>query len=170
MTRGDGVNDSLVAREATLADAAAIAELVSQLGYPTGVSDMRDRLAGLLPKADYATFVVDTGSGVVGVVGVRSGNYYERPGSYAQVVLLSVAAGAQRKGVGRALLTAAEEWAKGRGVGAVLVRSGHQRFDAHGFYKHVGYTSTGLRFVKELNAPPNNEPRSRPAQGTEPRR
>jgi GNAT superfamily N-acetyltransferase len=170
VSRGEDVKGGIVAREATLADAAAIAGLVSQLGYPTGPADMLDRLASILAKADYATFVADLSRGVVGVVGVRLGDYYERTGVYAQVVLLSVEAAAQRCGVGRALLTAAENWARDRGAGAVLVQSGHQRFDAHAFYEHVGYTSTGLRFVKQLNALPDDESqRTKPAQVVEPR-
>ncbi|KPL22156.1 MAG: hypothetical protein AMJ93_07880, partial [Anaerolineae bacterium SM23_84] len=56
------------------------------------------------------------------------------------------------RGVGRALLEAAEAWALEGGSEVMYVRSRITRVDAHAFYKHLGYRElkTSLTFVKPL--------------------
>jgi GNAT superfamily N-acetyltransferase len=143
-----------VIREATAADSSAIAELITQLGYRTEPGDMAHRLEGILGHPGYATYVAELHEEVVGVVGVCVAPYYEREGLYGQVVVLSVHSKYQRLGVGRSLLGAAEHWARRQGANAVVVNSGRQRNQAHAFYERVGYSPTGIRFVKELRRHP----------------
>jgi GNAT superfamily N-acetyltransferase len=135
-------------RPAAARDAAAIAELVTDLGYPTSAADMSERLAVITRDADYATFVAESVGRVIGVAGVRLGPLYERSGLCGQVMVIAVRVEVQGKGVGRALLTAVEGWARQAGAVEMVVRSGDHREDAHRFYERQGYRNTGRRFIK----------------------
>lgn len=146
------VDRAFTIREATEADAPAIARLMSELGYPTSESDMRERLAIIQADANYHTFVADVAATVVGVSGVGLAPYYERNGTYARLLALAVSEAHRRNGLGRALVKAAEAWARARGARAMLVNTGHHRESAHRFYGAIGYASTGLRFVQELGS------------------
>jgi GNAT superfamily N-acetyltransferase len=111
---------------------------------------MRSRLSRVLPDPGYVTFVADTGGDVVGVAGATLSWYYEKDGLYARLAVLSVSSTARGLGLGARLVQAVERWAATQGVREVIVNSGLQRLDAHGFYERRGYSRTGLRFVKQI--------------------
>ena len=56
------------------------------------------------------------------------------------------------RGVGKALMSRAEEWAREQGCRAVSLRSNVVRQEAHGFYQGLGYTilKTQHAFRKNL--------------------
>jgi GNAT superfamily N-acetyltransferase len=149
----DGMSEGAAAvslRAATLADAAAVAGLMTQLGYPTAAGQMRARLECLLGHPDHHTLVADAEERVVGLIGLGLGRYYEADGTYARVLALVVSAERRGSGVGSALLRAGEAWAAEQGAGSVILNSGSGRADAHRFYRGRGYEATGVRFVKVL--------------------
>jgi GNAT superfamily N-acetyltransferase len=146
------VDSVFIIRDATDADASSIAGLVSALGYPTSEPAMRARLTAIEADANYRTFVAQVAATVAGVAGVGLSPYYERNGTYARLLVLAVDERHRRTGLGRALVKAAEAWAASRGATAILVNSGHHRENAHLFYRAIGFTSTGLRFIKELRS------------------
>jgi ribosomal protein S18 acetylase RimI-like enzyme len=135
-------------RAATLADAAQIAGLMTALGYATSSAQMQRRLESILPDEDYATLVACDGEHVVGVIGTRVGPLYESDERYGQIMVLSVATGHQRRGIGQMLVQAAESLLATRDVSLFIVTSGNQRADAHAFYEKNGYTWTGRRYRK----------------------
>ena len=138
-------------RDAVIGDAAQIGHLITELGYPTTLEAMKDRLALILIDPSYATFVADAAAGIVGVAGATLGRYYEKDGTYSQLVVLAVSSTARGLGVGNQLVEAVERWASSKGARELLVNSGLHRSDAHGFYERCGYSRTGFRFVKQLN-------------------
>lgn len=138
-------------RSAILADSPAIARLMTQLGYTTSSDQMKERLLGLLPHPDYITFVAEFKGHCVGIIGVGVGRYYEKDGVYGRLLALVVDKRQRGRGVGASLVAEAEGWLKERGVTSVIVNSGSQRSDAHHFYRRLGYSETGLRFVKSLS-------------------
>jgi GNAT superfamily N-acetyltransferase len=142
--------DSLVIRQAEAGEAGRVAELMTELGYPTTVESMTERLAQILSDPDYLTLVADTNAGVAGVAGARLGRYYEKDGRYVQLVVLSVASTARGRGIGAQLVEAVERWAATNGARDVVVTSALHRAEAHGFYERRGYLRTGFRFVKPL--------------------
>jgi GNAT superfamily N-acetyltransferase len=53
-------------------------------------------------------------------------------------------------GVGRVLISAAEDWARQRRAGEVMLTTHKRRAGAHDFYRNMGYEATGYRCVKSL--------------------
>jgi GNAT superfamily N-acetyltransferase len=143
------VMEKLNIRPAGLADADRLAKLMEQLGYPTGASQMEERLKGILPCADYQTFVAEISNHIVGMIGLHIGHYYEKDGLYAQIVALVVQQGFQGQHIGSSLVAESERWLQEHGINTVIVNSGNTRIAAHRFYEHIGYQATGIRFVKE---------------------
>ena len=137
-------------RDARKSDTPHIAVLVSELGYPTTEAEMNSRLATIAGDSSLRTLVAQVGTVVVGVAGVGIAPFYERNGVYGQLLALAVAEAYRGKGVGRALVDAAEAWLTEREATTIVVNSGSHRKDAHGFYERAGYELTGIRFVKEL--------------------
>jgi ribosomal protein S18 acetylase RimI-like enzyme len=141
-----------VIRPAAITDFALIAKLVSDLGYPTSPSQMQRRLEAVRDDPDYDTLVACEGEHIVGFVGTRSGPLYEADGKYGQIMALAVAASHHRRGVGLMLMQAAESKLAERGARELVVTSGHHRSGAHAFYERCGYTFTGRRYRKSLEA------------------
>ena len=137
-------------RSATLADADAIARLMSELGYPTSARQMERRLAFILADTSYRTFVASDGHAIVGVVGTRVGPMYEIDDPYGQIMAMVVASTHRRQGVGVRLVQAAESHFVERGAAVAIVTSANRRDDAHAFYERRGYTFDGRRYKKAL--------------------
>jgi GNAT superfamily N-acetyltransferase len=148
----DAMMASVNIRDAVLGDAEPIGKLITELGYPTTSEAMWDRLTIILNDPNYATFVADAGGSVIGVAGAILSWYYEKDGLYSRLAVLAVSSTARGLGIGGQLVQAVEHWAASKGAREVFVNSGFHRGDAHGFYERCGYSRTGFRFVKRLDA------------------
>lgn len=137
-------------RVATLSDSPALAELVTQLGYPTSEAEMQERLEHLLPHPEHSMVVAETSGGVVGLVGGQVGPALELDGVYGRITGLVVDARWRGHGIGTTVMQHIESWFRERGARTIVPASGHHRVDAHTFYKTMGYEATGLRFIKRL--------------------
>ena len=137
-------------RHAEIRDAERVAQLMTELGYPTTVEAMRVRMGAIIADPSYATFVADTGACVVGVAGATLGKYYENDGVYCQLLVLAVSSTARGQGTGTRLVEAVERWADSKGARAIVVNSALHRADAHRFYERRQFARTGYRFVKQL--------------------
>jgi GNAT superfamily N-acetyltransferase len=93
-----------------------VAALITTLGYPTSYDEMAERLRATGAHLDYRGLVAVDQRRVLGFLGMTFGLFYERNGSYARVVALSIAAEARGTGVGRRLVSSAEEIAATRGA------------------------------------------------------
>lgn len=144
---------SIAVRRAVREDAPVLAELSSQLGYPTSEAESAERLRTLLRSADHAVFVACSPSGaVVGWVHVFLALRLEsRP--FAELGGFVVAEGHRRRGVGRKLLAAAQSWSQERGAGKLRVRSRVDRAAARAFYESRGFAATKRQqvFDKEID-------------------
>ncbi|GAB3431036.1 GNAT family N-acetyltransferase [Flindersiella endophytica] len=142
-------------RLAHIADAAAVNELLQQLGYPQdGVATTASRIQTWDDDPSSAAYVADADGNLLGVVAVHISPFFERTGSWGRIVALVVSDQARRQGVGSRLVTAAESFAASRGCVRMEVTSADRRDDAHGFYRSSGYVSqTGRssRFLRDLD-------------------
>jgi N-acetylglutamate synthase-like GNAT family acetyltransferase len=141
----------LTIRDAALADAARVAELSTQLGYPSTTEQALVRLRMLPKDGTHAVYVAENEDGVVGWVHV----YEHVPVCHdrvAEVAGLVVDAGCRGTGVGKRLMEAAEHWAHAKGLDTVVLRSNVIREPAHKFYEKLGYTriKTQHAFRKSL--------------------
>ncbi|MGH9475021.1 MAG: GNAT family N-acetyltransferase [Terriglobales bacterium] len=139
-------------RRADNSDELAIAALASQLGYPSSAEQIRRRLAAMQPEEQYFFRVAENSEGrVVGWIGTcitRNAEHDPVP----EISGLVVEEAARSRGVGQALVEAAEAWARGQGFAAITVRTNIIRTRAHGFYRRLGYAvvKTQHAFRKEL--------------------
>lgn len=140
----------IVIRQATVDDSEPIARLVRDLGYRTSPRQMRQRLEGIGGDDDYATLVACDGRDILGFIGTRIGRLYESDDRYGQIMAMAVAAGHQRRGIGRMLIEAAESRLIERGARVLVVTSGNRRAAAHAFYENCGYAFTGRRYRKSI--------------------
>ncbi|MGB7845153.1 MAG: GNAT family N-acetyltransferase [Candidatus Acidiferrum sp.] len=126
-------------RRARRGDAARIAVLSCQLGYPATTRQVAKRLSLVLQEYAGACFVADTREeGLVGWVHVSSTPLLEVQ-RRAEVNGLVVEEECRNQNIGWLLLEAAEKWAHKLGCKSMSVRSNVIRDRAHGFYLRHGY-------------------------------
>ena len=138
-------------RPVTMTDAAALAHLMGELGYPSTAEEIERRLARNAQQHESDAWVaVRDGVSVGFAAGLLLWSYVSN-GASAQLTSLVVASTARGMGVGRQLVAHFEEWARDRGATRVVVTSALHRDDAHAFYPAIGYPETGKRFGKPLD-------------------
>jgi ribosomal protein S18 acetylase RimI-like enzyme len=137
-------------RVAVRDDAPEIAGLMLQLGYPTTAAAMAARLDRILPNPQFQTFVAVTDDRVSGMIGLCWTDSYEHDDLTGRIIALVVAEEARRRGVGRELLLAAEQYFAEHKVSRISLTTRIDREGAHRFYAAAGYSQTGYRFAKVL--------------------
>ena len=131
-------------------DAARLAELMTQLGYPSTEPQLCARIARIAEDPTAGAFVAEVDGRVVGMIGLLLHRGYEFDGYQGEITPLVVDEVARGRGIGRALTRVGEAWFRDHGVARVKINTAHHRREAHAFYEHLGYRSTGLRVVKML--------------------
>src|SRR5262249_9551566 len=107
------------------------------------VADERRYVRALRRHPDGALIVADDSGFVVGRLSIVRDPH---PSSAHVADLgLMVASGYRRRGVGRALLGAAEEWARGAGVSKLELHVFPHNQPAIALYEHFGYEREGYR-------------------------
>ena len=143
---------SISVRPAEAADTPALAELMIELGYPTRASEMEMRMEAIFADKNYATFVAVVDGKICGMIGTRVSYSYEHNNPGGAILALFVSEKVRGRGVGHALIAAAEADFTQKNIRRVAVYTHFRRTDAHEFYEKVGYTKNGFRLVKELAA------------------
>jgi GNAT superfamily N-acetyltransferase len=146
------VTTAYAIRPATADDAARMAELATQLGYPTTPSQLAMRLRALAALPDAAILVAtDAVDRPLGWIHVELKPSLLAPLA-AQVMGLVVDEARRGAGIGAELLNRAEAWATDRGCRELLVATRVTRERAHRFYRRQGYEllKTSHIFHREL--------------------
>jgi N-acetylglutamate synthase-like GNAT family acetyltransferase len=139
-----------VVRRAAEADAAAIAELMGMLGYPSTEAQVRARLARFEAFPGAEVLVAEREGVVVGAVGLSQTQLLAQDSPSCRITALAVSPRARRQGVATALLDAVEEEARRQGCFRLEVTSRPDRREAHAFYTSRGFEERRHRFAKEL--------------------
>ncbi|MDB6030586.1 MAG: hypothetical protein JWM16_924 [Verrucomicrobiales bacterium] len=141
-------------RRATVEDAQAIAHLSTSLGYASDVLVMAQRLSVISASdADLIIVATDAIGATVGWLQAHAATIIES-GFRVEITGLIIAPEERRRGMGRALVAEAEQWARSIGAEAVVVRSNVQRPESHVFYPALGFSVTKTQKVyrKPINA------------------
>jgi GNAT superfamily N-acetyltransferase len=125
-------------RRAKNTDAARLAVLSGELGYPTTTAEMRVRLRRVLPKADHIVLVAEKEGQSIGWLHLSLYCLLESP-LFAEINGLIVGEGQRSVGAGAKLLAAAEAWARKKKCALMMVRSNVIRERAHAFYERQGF-------------------------------
>ncbi len=136
-------------RDAKPSDAPRLTELIHELGHEIAEKQVRKNLSAL-KKSGEMPLVATLDKEIVGMCGVGRRVVIHRPAPLGRITALVVAKDAQRHGIGRKLVEAAEEWMRKRGCQLVEVTSNDRRTAAHAFYRHLGYERSSMRFFKKL--------------------
>jgi GNAT superfamily N-acetyltransferase len=135
-------------------DAPAIAMLLAELGYPAERHEIPGRVERMCADGTAAVFVAGADgpstAEVLGVVTVHALSVLHAEAPVAQLTALVVHATARGRGVGAALVAAAERWARARGAARIVVTTALHRVQAPRFYERLGYEHTGRRYVRTL--------------------
>ena len=120
-------------------DAAIVAELSAELGYPASAALITERIALLRDQTTHRLLVAErVPNSVIGWVYVYGVQPFQAD-RYAEIGGLVVGTHARRTGAGRALMQSAEAWAHEQGYASMRLRSGMHRPEAHLFYEAIGY-------------------------------
>jgi len=145
------MREGLSIRDATAADAEALADLFVELGYPVTSAEVLARLQPLTGAGRPPLVAVRDGA-VVGLLTWSVMHVLHRPGPVGRVSTLVVTERARGQGIGAALVAAAEARLKQQGCILIEVTSNMRRAEAHAFYERLGYERTSYRFAKPLGS------------------
>jgi GNAT superfamily N-acetyltransferase len=143
-------SSSVEIRVAQRRDAASVAALLGELGYPSTAAQAAERLERITADPSTWMIVAEVGSELAGLGALHVQNLVERDEPGCQVAALVVGPGFRRRGIGELLMEALEDEARRRGGKVMALNTAHRRADAHAFYEALGYEHTGRRYAKEL--------------------
>ena len=126
-------------RSVTREDAAAVAALSGQLGYPVSAEAIATRLERLVGRDDQLVLaaVADDGA-LAGWIHAAEQDLVETE-RRCEILGLVVDGRRRRGGIGGRLVAEAERWAASRGLRQMSVRSNVAREESHPFYEAQGY-------------------------------
>ena len=109
-------------------------------------AEMARRLGLLLPNERHHVVVAADGDRLLGWMHVEHRSSLE-VGDRAELMGLVVDETARRRGLGHALVDAAESWTLARGLPSLVVRSNAARAASHPFYESLGYSRSKTQHV-----------------------
>jgi GNAT superfamily N-acetyltransferase len=154
-------------RPAEEADRVGILELAPRLAE--GVAPWRDQAEALragrrwleeslaaAAAGDGAVIVAAAPDGIAGVISVRPSAHFtgERDAYIGELVVADRAA---RHGIGRALVAAADEWARDQGLRNLTLHTGAFNTGARAFYADLGFAEEEVRLTRPIEPAPDAE-------------
>ncbi len=133
------MNKDLIIREAKKRDVVALAKLSGELGYPTTTEEMENRFYKVSSASDNGIYVAELDS-IVGWIHIALIQTLES-NAFVEICGLVVAESSRGSGIGRRLITIAENWAREKKCYHLRVRTNILREKTRMFYKQVGFQS-----------------------------
>lgn len=144
------MSSTVLVREASQEDAAALAPLLGELGYPVDADALRARIDRMLTSDDQKVLIAERGNGALGLLALHVFPVLAYDRDLAMIMALVVTERARGMGVGRALIDRADTIARSLGASRLMVTTHVRRADAHAFYERLGFALTGRRYVRPL--------------------
>ena len=124
--------------------------IIDELGYPNqNFEDVYKRLDIIAKSNNHKTFVAHINDTAVGFIGLCKIVTYEED-EHIRILTLAVSLKYQRQGIGKALLTSAEEYAEENHIKNMKVSCAFHRTTSHLFYEANGFVRSSFSFFKEL--------------------
>lgn len=136
-------------RSARAEDADQLVDLIAVLEHRVDAAGVARRIAAL-SIAGIPQLVAANGDRVLGLCGLHLMTAIHRDAPVGRITILVVREEARGQGIGRKLVSAAEELMRARGCAFLEVTSNRRLTQAHEFYEAVGYDRTSYRFAKAL--------------------
>lgn len=130
-------------------DAAAIKLLSAQLGYRLSLEETVENIRDVLSNKDQAAFVACKEDMIIGWIHIFRTVRLESK-SFIEIGGLIIDENYRKQGVGKLLVNSALELAKEKHVGKIRVRCNKKRFEAHKFYRALGFAEFKDQKVFEL--------------------
>ena len=131
-------------------DAAAIAGLMPGLGFAPNAQEVARRLALVPDRRSDPAFVAEAEGRVVGVVALHIALTLFYPAPRARITALVVEDSHRRRGVGRVLMAAAADVARGAGCDAIELTTGLHRNGARAFYRGLDFEVAAEHLIRRL--------------------
>jgi ribosomal protein S18 acetylase RimI-like enzyme len=137
-------------READLKDKDSIKYLLKELtGFEISEPDLINRFEFINSSSLDSLFVYELDNRIAGLLGFRIRENIEVNSRFGEISVLVVDPIYRKRGIGKQLMDFAEVLTeKNNCIGTWLVSGFGIEEQAHGFYKSLGYKTTGYRFVK----------------------
>ena len=136
-------------RAAEPRDAALLASLIGQLGYEVTESEVAERLVAMQSEGG-PVLVAELDGQVVACLSTSIMRVLHRPAPVGRISMMVVDEALRGRGIGAALVRAAEEALAAQGCHIGEVTSHVRRTEAHRFYERLGYEKTSVRLAKTL--------------------
>ncbi|MEH6472073.1 MAG: GNAT family N-acetyltransferase [Halopseudomonas sp.] len=139
---------AITIRQATLADAETIAELLGQLGYPHTRAQTVDMLQQIFDWPGQEVRVAEQQRRVVAVMLLSQCPALGEQ-QYGEIRSLVTDNRYRGQGVGGLMIADAERWTAAAGLDRLRVRCNRVRDDAHRFYRQAGFSEQKQQLVFE---------------------
>jgi len=136
-------------RHAEPRDSDGLARLIGQLGYAATPGEVAERLAAMAAEGR-VVLVAELEGAVVGCLSTSVMRVLHRPAPVGRISMMVVDEALRSRGIGAALVQAAEDALAAQGCYMIEVTSNMRRTEAHRFYERLGYARTSVRLAKEL--------------------
>lgn len=136
-----------------MTDAAEVMRLLALLGHEQPAGDAGSRLAAFIKQGQHVLVAHQSAGSagqLLGALTLHVTPVLHRRGPIGRLTAVVVDESARGKGVGRALVEAAEKFLAAQKCALIEVTSNKKRVDAHAFYESLGYTATSFRFAKTI--------------------
>lgn len=146
---------SLHVRQATAADAAQVAELLTELGAKgVDAAEAERRLA----RGIEDVVVADDAGTLLGLVAVKTELYFGHARPLAHVTAVVTRSSSRRGGVARSLMDAAFAFAREKGCSGIELTCGisPEREAAHRFYPTLGFEINSRRYSIAFDEEPSD--------------
>jgi len=145
---------SISLRAAAPGDAKVVARLLGELGYPTAPGDVPARLEAVVSEGGAVLLASQGDDEPAGLLALARHKVIHAPGPVAYITGLVTAPEARGRGIGRAMVEAAADWARSENCVKLSVTSAEHRGDAHAFYPSCGMPHSGRRYSMTIEPPP----------------
>ncbi len=127
-----------------------LARLIGQLGYEVTPGKVAERLEAMHAEGRAVLLLAEIDNAVVGCLSTSVMHVLHRPAPVGRISMMVVEEAVRGRGIGTALVRAAEASLAAQGCYMIEVTSNVRRTEAHRFYERLGYERTSVRLAKDL--------------------